>query len=183
MENAMTGEERRKKIIKLMKQSSVSLSGEELGKATGVSRQVIVQDIALLRTEGQPIVATARGYILNIPKHAVRLFKVRHTNDEIEDELTTIVDLGGCVEDVIINHRAYGKISAPLKIKNRRDVSVFINQLKTGKSSALLNVTSGYHYHHISAESEYILEEIEAALKEKQYLAELLPYEEAFTER
>lgn len=183
MENVMTGEERRKKILALMKESSVSLSGEELGKATGVSRQVIVQDIAILRTRGQPIVATARGYILNVPKHAVRLFKLRHTNEEIEDELTTIVDLGGCVEDVLINHRVYGRLSAPLKIKNRRDVSVFLSQLKSGKSSALLNITSGYHFHHISADSEYILEEIEAALKAKHYLAEFLPYEEALAER
>lgn len=170
--------ERMKKILSIMSQASKPLSGDELGKILGVSRQVIVQEIALLRAEGKPIVATARGYVLDQPKYAVRLFKVQHTNEEIEDELTTIVDLGGCVEDVLINHRAYGQISATLKIRNRRDLGVFLNQLKTGKSTALLNVTSGYHFHNISADTEDILDEIAEALKEKHYLAELLPYEE-----
>ena len=40
-----------------------------------------------------------------------------------------------------------------------------------------MNVTSGYHFHHVSAEQEEILDEIEEALREKHYLAELLPYE------
>lgn len=173
----MTGNERRKTIIELMKQSSGPLSGETLGKETGVSRQVVVQDIALLRTEGFPIVATARGYMLDEPKLATRTFKVCHTNEQTEDELLTIVDLGGCVLDVMVNHRIYGKLTAPLNIKNRRDVQGFINNIRTGKSTPLMNVTSGYHFHRISADSEEILDEIEEALRKKNYLTELLPYE------
>ena len=87
------------------------------------------------------------------------------------------MDLGGRVEDVMVNHRAYGVISAPLGIKSRRDVSSFIMNMKTGRSSPLMNVTSGYHFHHVSAESEEILDEIEKALKDKEYLAQFLPYE------
>ena len=128
----------------------------------------MVQDIALLRTQGYPIISTARGYLLDEPKQAVRIFKVCHTNEQVEDELTTIVDLGGCVVNV----------DAPLNIKSRRDVQNFMDDLKTGKSTPLLNVTSGYHFHKISAESEEVLDEIEEALKKKGYLAELLPYEQ-----
>ncbi len=80
-----------------------------LGRETGVSRQVVVQDIALLRTMGYPILSTARGYVLNVSKHASRFFKVCHTNEQTEDELVTIVDLGGTVVDVMVNHRVYGK--------------------------------------------------------------------------
>lgn len=76
-----------------------------------------------------------------------------------------------------MNHRVYGKMSAPLNIKNRRDVQLFMNNIRTGKSAPLMNVTSGYHFHHVSAEQEEILDEIEEALREKHYLAELLPYE------
>ena len=54
----------------------------------------------------------------------------------------------------------------------------FMDELKTGKSTTILNVTSGYHFHKISAESEEVLDEIEEALKKKGYLAELLPYEQ-----
>lgn len=174
----MTGTERRKRILEMMRGASSPLSGGALGRATGVSRQVVVQDIALLRTEGYPIMATARGYLLDEPKQAVRLFKVCHTNDQTEEELTTVVDLGGCVLDVMVNHRVYGKMSAPLNIKNRRDVQVFMNHLKTGKSTPLMNVTSGYHFHHVSAEQEEILDEIEAALRERHFLTEFLPYEQ-----
>lgn len=177
MEAVKSGTERRKQIVTMIRQSAKPLSGTALGKAAGVSRQVVVQDIALLRTEGYPIVATARGYIMNEPRQAVRLFKVRHRNEQTEEELTTIVDLGGCVLDVMVNHRIYGKMSAPLNIKNRRDIQLFLNNLKSGKSTPLMNVTSGYHFHHVSAEQEDILDEIEAALKEKEFLAELLPYE------
>lgn len=173
----MTGAERRKQILSLMRESSKPLSGSALGSATGVSRQVVVQDIALLRTEGHSIVATARGYLLDEPRHLTRSFKVCHNTEQTEEELTTIVDLGGCILDVMVNHRIYGKMSAPLNIKNRRDVQVFMNNLRTGKSTPLLNVTSGYHFHQVAADSEEILDEIEAALREKNFLSELLPYE------
>ena len=177
MEKEMTGTDRRKMLLSMIRETDVPVSGTALGKKTGVSRQVVVQDIALLRTEGYPIISTARGYIIDEPKEVCRLFKVYHTNEQVEDELTTIVDLGGSVVNVMVNHRVYGKLDAPLNIKNRRDVAKFVNDLETGKSTPLLNVTSGYHFHKISAETEEILDEIEVALREKNYLAELLPYE------
>ena len=177
MERIVNGAKRRKQILEMLRRASAPLSGTALGKATGVSRQVVVQDIALLRTEGHPVTATARGYILDEPKADVRLIKVCHTNEQTEDELTTVVDLGGCVRDVMANHRIYGEMSAPLNIKNRRDVQNFLKDLKNGKSAPLMNITSGYHFHHISAESQEVLDEIEEALKKKGYLAEFMPYE------
>ena len=175
----MTGAERRQTILSMIKKSATPLSGGALGAATGVSRQVVVQDIALLRTEGHNILATARGYILDSPSQSrfSRLFKVCHDESRTETELNTIVDLGGCVEDVIVNHRVYGKMSAPLKIKNRRDVQTFLKNLKIGKSTPLLNITSGYHFHHISADEPEILDEIEDALCQAAFLTEVFPYE------
>lgn len=177
MEQEMSGAQRREMILQMMKNSQTPLSGAALGKATGVSRQVVVQDIALLRTQGNPIVSTVRGYLLDRPKDIVRLIKVCHSNEQMEEELNTVVDLGGCVMDVIVNHRAYGKISAPIQIKSRRDIQTFMEQIRTGKSTPLLNITSGYHFHHIMAESDEILDEIEEQLKVKGFLAEVLPYE------
>ena len=74
-------------------------------KKFGVSRQVIVQDIALIRAAGYEIISTNRGYILNQPKTVCRIFKVQHTDEQLEEELNTIVDLGGCVDNVMIHHR------------------------------------------------------------------------------
>ena len=177
MEKEMTGAERRKALLAMMRETEKPLSGTALGKRTGVIRQVVVQDMALLRTEGYPIISTARGYLMEASKGCTRLFKVCHTNEQVEDELTTIVDLGGTVVNVMVNHRIYGKLDAQLNIKNRRDVAKFLDDINTGKSTPLLNVKSGYHFHLVSAETEDVLDEIEEALRGKNYLTELLPYE------
>jgi len=181
MGKILSGEDRRKRIVELIKNSDAPLSGSELGRLTGVSRQVIVQDMALLRTEGTSIVSTPKGYIFNSESEKAlptRLIKVCHTTDELSDELNTIVDLGGYVIDVIVNHKTYGKLSCPLNIKSRRDVKSFLNDISSGKSTPLMNITSGYHFHHISADSEDILDEIQEELKQKGFLANFLPYEE-----
>ena len=191
METTMTGVQRRKKILEMLGQSSTPLSGGALGRAVGVSRQVVVQDIALLRTEGYPIVrteghpvlATARGYVLEVPHQTERLFKMCHTTEQTREELNTIVDLGGEVLDVMVNHRIYGKVSAPLNIRSRRDVEAFVENIRTGRSTPLLNVTSGYHFHHVAADQEEILDEIEAALREKGFLADFLSYEQEEVEK
>ena len=68
-------------------------------------------------------------------------------------------------------------MSAPLGIKNRRDVSKFIADIESGASTPLMNITSGYHFHHVSAESEEILDEIEDALRQRGFLVPLSDYE------
>lgn len=166
----MSSEIRRKKIIEYMCASQNPLSGTALADSFGVSRQVIVQDIALLRAEGHDILSTNRGYILRQPSCCSRVFKVCHTDDEIADELNCIVDLGGIVKDVFVNHKAYGKVSAPLNIASRRDVDLFIQSILSGKSTPLKNVTSNYHYHTVEADNEDILDEIETSLKKLGFL-------------
>ena len=109
METTMTGVQRRKKILEMLGQSSTPLSGGALGRAVGVSRQVVVQDIALLRTEGHPVLATARGYVLEVPHQTERLFKMCHTTEQTREELNTIVDLGGEVLDVMLDLAREGK--------------------------------------------------------------------------
>lgn len=179
MEKQLTGPERRKLLLLMMRQSRAPICGSALGKETGVSRQVVVQDIALLRMQGHPIMSTTKGYYLedSSQNQYVRTVKVCHTNAQVEDELNTIVDFGGAVLDVMVNHRAYGKMVAPLNVKSRKDVQAFVDNIKSGKSMPLLNVTSGYHFHTISADSETILDDIEDMLRQKGYLAEVLPYE------
>lgn len=182
MEKAINGSYRRKHIIEMLKKSDGPLSGAILGKENEVSRQVIVQDITLLRAEGYDIVATPRGYILNSSQDRIRVIKTFHTPQQTEEELTTIVDLGGAVLETMVNHKAYGKISVPLNVRNRRDIKVFINQITSGKSGLISNVTSGFHFHKITADSEEILDEIEESLRKKGMLAEILSYEKEITE-
>ena len=155
----MNGSQRREQIVRQIQESKEPVSGKKLAELYGVSRQVIVQDIALIRTAGYDIISTNRGYILNTQKAISRVFKVQHTDEQTEEELYEIVDLGGCVE-------------APLGIHSRRTAAAFIEDIKSGKSSPLKNITSNYHYHTVSAESEEILDEIEEMLRAKGFLIE-----------
>lgn len=173
----MNGEKRRAQIIELLKQSNAPLSGTYLAQKSGVSRQVIVQDIALLRANSYAIVSTNQGYLLSEEKTASRVFKVIHTDEEVFEELSLIVDCGGRVEDVFVSHRIYDIVKAPMNIRSRLDVKRFMDNLTCGKSSLLKNVTSGYHYHTVTAESEEILDYIHEALKERGFLAPLQDYE------
>lgn len=176
----MRGFERRQAIIQALHTADGPISGSALARAVGVSRQVIVQDIALLRANGDDVVATARGYVLREgpkPLLPTRVIKVRHSTDQVEEELNCIVDLGGAVQNVMVNHRVYGTITAGLDIRSRRDVKRFLAGIASSKSVPLLTVTSGYHFHRITADTEEQLDEIEAALDELGFLAEVLPYE------
>lgn len=173
----MNGEERREKIVKKLATGSKPIPGVTLAKEFDVSRQVIVQDIALLRANGTNIISTNRGYLIQKEAVASRVFKVIHGDDEVEKELTAIVDLGGIVEDVFVYHKVYGVIRADMNIKSRMDVHCYMKEIATGKSSLLKNVTSGFHYHTIRADNEQILDLIQEALKEYGFLAKLQDYE------
>lgn len=168
----MSGFERREGIVSLIKKSDKAIPAKDLADIFSVSRQVIVQDIALIRASGYDIISTNRGYLLNQPVTVSCVLKMNHTDEQIEDELNTIVDLGGTAVDVSVRHKIYGPMEAPLLINSRRKVQEFMSVLNSGKSSPLKNITSGYHYHKIEAESEEMLKEIEDALKEKGYLVE-----------
>jgi transcriptional regulator of NAD metabolism len=90
----------------------------------------------------------------------------------MEDELTTIVDIGGTVVDVFVWHKVYGKVQGDLGIDSRRRVEQFMEGIRSGKSSPLMNITSGYHYHTVRAADEATLDLVEQALAEKGYLVE-----------
>ena len=173
----MSGEERRGKIIQALKNSDKAVSATTLAKEFDVSRQVIVQDVALLRANGKNIFSTNRGYLIQEDEETTRVFKVQHEDDEVEKELTTIVDLGGTVEDVFVYHKVYGVVRAELNIGSRKDVSEFLDELKKGHSTLLKNITSEYHYHTVSASSAERLDFIQTELQKRGFLAKLKDYE------
>ena len=173
----MKGPERRAKILELLKNSSSPLSGNELASLTGVSRQVIVQDIALLRANGSEVVSTINGYVIEEPKVFRRVFKVRHSDEQVEEEMDLFVDNGCVIEDVFIYHKVYGTVRAEMNISTRADVAAFLNDILTGKSSLLKNVTSGYHYHTVTAKDEASLDRVMDELQKRGFLAPLKDYE------
>lgn len=167
-------------MLTLLGRSTAPVTGAELARRFGVSRQVIVQDIALLKAQGADVVSTTRGYrLMPVATRPVRLLKVFHGPERVGEELRLIVDLGGTVEDTLVSHRAYGRLSAPLGISSRRDVARFEHELASSKSGLLSEVTSGYHFHHVSARDEATLDAIEGALGAAGLLAERSEWERA----
>ena len=199
---AAKSEARRASLLDALRSADAPVSGGQLANTLNVSRQIIVQDIALLREAGANIVATTKGYVLadaaqtstrnaaqtmtqnaaeQTAMHldeASRTFKLHHEVEQTRDELQTIIALGGRVHNVSISHRAYGRITAPLEIADQADIERFIHDIESGKSSPLSTATSGYHYHLVSAPSDEALEAIGRALADKGFLAPLLPHEQ-----
>lgn len=167
----MKAQERRKSIINLLLSEDRPVPGGELSEKCGVSRQIIVQDIAVLKGQGFDILSTHNGYIIQKSPLKERVFKVKHSTEQTEDELNTIVELGGTVVDVFVWHKVYGKMVAPLNIFSSLQIKQFIEGVRTGKSTELMNITGGYHYHTVRAEKEDILDRIAEVLSEKGYIA------------
>ena len=167
----MKANDRRKAIVNLLLSSTDAISGGKLSEEFGVSRQIIVQDITVLKGSGYDILSTHNGYIIQKSPLKERVFKVHHTTQQTEDELNTIVNLGGTVVDVFVWHKVYGKMVAPLNIFSPMHVKQFIEGVRSGKSTELMNITGGYHYHTVRAESEEILDKIAIALEKRQYIA------------
>lgn len=170
------GSLRRKKIIELLSTRTTPVSGTELAKLFGVSRQVIVQDIALLRAENRNILSTNKGYLFYHPHaedHFCReVIYVRHTGEQILDEMSSIVELGGKMLDVSVDHDLYGQIRSDLVINNMEDARDFVQKVAMSSSRPLCLLTDDYHYHTIAAPSAKAMELIKADLRKKGYLAE-----------
>ena len=162
--------ERRKAIVNLLLSAKEPISGGELAQKFDISRQIIVQDITVLKGMGYEILSTSQGYIMQKSPLAERVFKVRHTAEQTEDELSCIVDLGGTVVDVFVWHKVYGRIEATLNIFSKLHIKQFLEGVRTGQSTELMRITGGYHYHTVRADNEAVLDLIEAALSEKNYI-------------
>ena len=163
--------ERRNAIANFLLAEDKAVSGGELSEKFGVSRQIIVQDITVLKGLGYDILSTHNGYIIQKSPLKERVLKLHHTTEQTEDELSLIVRLGGTVVDVFVWHKVYGKMEAKLNIFSDLHVKQFIEGVRTGKSTELMNITGGYHYHTIRAESEEVLDQIEKVLEERGYIA------------
>ena len=164
---------RKQELLALLKQSKEAINGQSLAEQFGVTRQIIVQDIALLRADGAQIISTNRGYIYKNSddnSYAHRLFKVNHTVNEMEEALLAIVDNGGRIKNIMIDHPVYGEIQTLLKLTCRRDVRHFLKQATSSDFRPLSELTNGVHFHLVEADSQQDLDYIEEALHHLGFL-------------
>ena len=167
----MSSIKRREEIIKMLIESNKAIKGTELASLFGVTRQIIVKDIAILRAEGNTIIATPDGYIYNKNTNKVKsIIAVNHNKNEVIDELKIVVKYGGIIEDVIIEHPLYGEIRGNLMIKNLNDLNKFEIEFENKSIKPLSDLTDGIHLHTIVADDEENIKLIKRELQEKGLL-------------
>ena len=164
---------RRIEIINMLNKECKTIKGTELAKTFNVSRQVIVQDIAILRAEGFNIMATPQGYIIpnNVTERLKKAIVSKHQSiEDMEEELSIMIDLGAKVLDVIVEHPIYGEVKGILNIGYREELNNFLKQIKSENAEPLSSLTDGIHIHNIEVPSEENFIKIKEALIKKGYL-------------
>ncbi|MCU9612365.1 transcription repressor NadR [Caldibacillus lycopersici] len=159
--------DRQNLIISTLKKAKTPITGSEFAKITNVSRQVIVQDISILKAKNEPIVATSQGYIYLNEEAGKELETMvivcQHSPEQTQEELYRIVDHGVSVKDVIVEHPVYGDLTASIRVSNRKEVDQFIQKIHETNSSYLLTLTDHLHLHTLEADSR---EKLLAACKD-----------------
>ena len=150
-EGKMDTVERRSKILELLQGREEPMSASSIAKKFSVSRQIIVGDIAILRAADHTITATPRGYILEKEASGGRVYTIacRHTEENLAEELYTVVDNGG----------GY-------------DVDLFLKKLRENRANPLSTLTGGIHLHTLSCPSPEVFARVRKALSEKGILLE-----------
>ena len=166
----MKAQERREWILKRIAESEEPLSAGVLAKEIPVSRQIVVGDVALLRAAGHEIVATPKGYILENSQGIIKKVAVAHSSSKISEELYLIVDLGGEIIDVIVEHPVYGELCGNLHLTSRYDVDRYVMSMTINQVKPLSSLTDGLHLHTIRAENEKVFQRIIKALSDKGFL-------------
>ena len=169
----MDTKERREALANILRSSQEPVTGTSLARELGVSRQIIVSDIAILRAGGADVFATPQGYVMpskGLTEKITATLACSHSTVQLKDELNTIVDNGGKVLDVVVEHPLYGEIKANLMLVSRREVADFIAKLAQSGAEPLSIVTGGVHLHTVEVPNLKALEKIEQELKTQQIL-------------
>lgn len=164
----MTGDLRRSRILKKLSNSGQAIPARIFAESYDVSRQVIVGDIALLRAEGHPIVATNKGYLIKEETEGLlkKYLAMNHTKEETRLELETFVKYGVIVESVTVEHPVYGEITGQLNIETKEDIEAFLD-----REPELLSVlTQGVHIHTVLCADKESYQAVKEALSQKGLL-------------
>ena len=167
----MTAIERRNAIYQVLS-ADTPISATALAGRFGVTRQVVVGDIALLRAEGRSVIATPRGYIIPVPDGFLRTIACVHNAQQTRDELNAMVDCGCTVIDVVVEHPVYGQLTAPLAISSRYDVEQCIEKMASASASPLSALTEGIHLHTLSCPDAQVFDHLCDKLREMGMLFE-----------
>ena len=170
----MNAKERRKNIVDILNSLAYPVKGEELAKEFSVSRQIIVQDIAIIRAQGDEIIATPNGYLINKYKmHEMVLHCKNHENKkEMYEELKIIIELGAIIYNVSVEHPIYGNLEAKLDIKSMKELDDFMDKVENKEFKQLSTLTEYEHTHLIKANNKDVFGKIIQELKNKEIIVD-----------
>ncbi|MDO5601845.1 MAG: transcription repressor NadR [Oscillospiraceae bacterium] len=169
----MTASNRREKILAILYEQEAPVSASSLAAQLGVSRQLIVGDIALLRAGGEAITSTPRGYLhMRERPGLLRQVACLHDAKDMAAELYAIVDNGCDVLDVVVEHPVYGQLTGQLQLHSRYDVDQFIARVAGHDARPLSALTDGVHLHTLYCPDESAYQRAAAALRGLGFLFE-----------
>jgi hypothetical protein len=165
-------EQRRRGILAWMQSHGEPVRGGELAKRFRVSRQCLVQDVAILRAGGEQIAATPRGY--HLPEQSRRahreILACRHAPERTQEELQILVDHGVKILDVIVEHPVYGELRGSLMLESRADVEDFLARVTSSHATLLSSLTKGVHLHTVEASRPEMIARAKAQLRARGFL-------------
>jgi transcriptional regulator of NAD metabolism len=169
---ADSGDRRRRAMLGWMRARQVPIQGGELARHFRVSRQCVVQDMAILRAGGHDIFATPQGY--RLPEQTSHLFRAilacRHAPERTEEELQILVDHGVSIVDVLVEHPLYGELRGALMIESRTDLQDYLEKVRSTKATLLSSLTYGVHLHTVQASREEMISRAKAKLRARGFL-------------
>lgn len=173
----MDTQTRRRHLLRRLKEADKPLTGSQLAREYSVSRQIIVGDISVIRAQGVIVYATPSGYVLPKDENThintiVTTITSKHSGADMRRELEIVIDNGGSVRDVIIEHPLYGEIHADLMLHNRHDIDVFERRMDMCKAKPLSSVTDGIHLHTIEVPNQETLDRIIEKLRMAGFIPE-----------
>jgi uncharacterized protein len=166
------GAKRRRRLMEWMQAQSKPVPGSALARHFHVSRQCLVQDVAILRAAGEEILSAPQGYRLpgaQTSEHRA-ILACKHGPERTEEELQVLVDHGVRVLDVVVEHPLYGELRGALMIESRADVQDFIAKWRGEKATLLSSLTGGVHLHTVEAHKPELIERAKAQLQERGIL-------------
>jgi uncharacterized protein len=170
-----SGAARRGKIVTMLREGRRSITGSELAEHFGVSRQAIVNDMAIIRAGGGEISGSPLGYRWDgdaPPEGVFATLACKHDREGAQKELEMLVAHGCTVLDVVVDHELYGEIQVDLMIASHHDVERFFEAMARADAQPLSSLTEGVHLHHVRAPGSVALESARQDLALLGYLLE-----------
>lgn len=168
---SLSAGERRRAVHEILRAADGPVSAAALARRFSVSRQIIVGDVALLRAGGADISATPRGYLAGRGEAGVTgSVACVHTPEQMGAELTAIVDAGGEVVDVIVEHPVYGQLTGLLGVRSRYDVAEFVRRVEEHGARPLSALTGGIHLHTVRCPDEKTFRRVRKSLEAENFL-------------